>query len=381
MNQDIQSVHPSRQRPVHGRPVRMLLLCMAAILFCSPVAGQSVDPETQTRQADEEEERSVVSRLVDEADESDDGEVLVMDDDCDWTEEEQAIQERSQAVLRSWSCHSFRWFDSWWGDEYDFRENEVSGWFTMGGEYREYDGFDGRLRLKVRSSLPNLSNRWDIWLGRFDEESYVSDTLGQGGNFYTPGVVDRDEEDSWLLGMGHKRRGRKNGWDWNVGVRLRLPPEPYVKASYIYYTKPSAETDLRLRQTFFWRSDRGFGTTSRGDLSWWVDDVNVMYWEATGTVAEDTEGTRWFVGQTWYHLMKERHSFSLLAYAKGETSAEVEFKDAGLNFIYRQPFTRDYIYVSMGPTVSWPREKRYEERKFNLGFGVWLEVEFGDWSY
>ncbi len=26
--------------------------------------------------------------------------------------------------------------------------------------------------------------------------------------FYTPGLVDRGQEDSWLLGMGHRRRGR-----------------------------------------------------------------------------------------------------------------------------------------------------------------------------
>ena len=32
-------------------------------------------------------------------------------DDCDWYLENQPVQEQSQEVLRSWSCHTFRWFD------------------------------------------------------------------------------------------------------------------------------------------------------------------------------------------------------------------------------------------------------------------------------
>ena len=368
-------------RTARGWLVCVHMALLAPFLLSAGALAQDPDPEQETRSVEEEEERSVVARLVDEADETSDETVMVMSDDCDWYLEDQEIQEKSQEVLRSWSCHTFRWLDSWWGDEHDFQEKDVSGWFTVGGEYRDYDGFDGRLRLKVRSPLPNLSNRWDIWLGRFDEEAYVSDTLGQGGAYYTPGAVNRDEEDSWLLGMGHRRKSRKNGWDWNVGIRLNLPPEPYIKSSYFYYRKPTEETDLRLRQTFFWRSDRGFGTTSRGDLTWWVSDNDVMYWEASGTLAEDTDGVRWFAGQTWYHLMENRHSFSLLAYVKGETDRAVELKDAGLNFIWRRPFTRDYIYLSMGPTLTWPREEIEEKRDFNLGFGVWLEIEFGDWQY
>lgn len=381
MNGQVKSSQHTHPQIPRGRLACVGAICLAAFLVCGPTAAQEPDPEQETREAEAEEERSVVARLVDEADESSDETVMVMGDDCDWYLENREFQEKSQEVLRSWSCHTFRWFDGLFGDENDFQEEEVSGWLTFGGEYRDYDGFDGRLRLKVRSPLPNLSRRWDVWLGRFDEDAYLSDTQGLGGGNYTPGVVNRDSDDSWLLGMGHRRRGRKNGWDWNIGIRLNLPPEPYVKASYFYYRKPTEETDLRLRQTFFWRSDRGFGTTSRGDLTWWVNDSNVMYWEASGTVAEDTEGAKWYAGQTWYHLMENRHSFSLLAYAKGETDWEVELKDVGLNFIWRRPFTRDYIYLSMGPTLTWPREKIEEKRQMNLGFGVWLEIEFGDWRY
>ena len=138
-------------------------------------------------------------------------------DPCDWYFVDQQLQEKSREVLRSWSCYTFRWVDSWWGDEQEFDSDEVNGWMTIGGEYRKYDGFDGRLRLKVRAPLPNMSSRWNLWLGRLDEDSYLTDTMGQGGNFLTPGITglrETDEDDSWLLGLGHRRGRGRAGWRW-----------------------------------------------------------------------------------------------------------------------------------------------------------------------
>ena len=33
-------------------------------------------------------------------------------DQCDWTLENQELQEQTREIARSWSCHTFRWFDS-----------------------------------------------------------------------------------------------------------------------------------------------------------------------------------------------------------------------------------------------------------------------------
>ncbi len=303
------------------------------------------------------------------------------EDDCDWKLNDQEFQEQSQEVLRSWSCHTFRWFDSWWGDDYDFNERAVNGLLTIGAEYREYDGFDPRLRLKVRAPLPNLNSRWDLILGRVDEEAFVSDTQGQDSTFYNPGIVDRGEDTSWLLGLGHRPKGGKSGWDWSVGVRLRLPPEPYAKLSWFYNKQFTENTDFRFRQTFFWRSDEGFGTTSRGDMAYGINLKNVLRWEGILKVTEITEGTEWYFGQTWYHLLGNRSAFSLLSFARGKTDAAVGLQDVGFNLIWRRPFTRDWIYISMGPSITWPRELLEEKRELSLGFGLWFELEFGNWRY
>ena len=245
------------------------------------------------------------------------------EDQCDWELDDEELQEQTREIARSWSCHTFRWFDSWWGDEYDFDARAVNGLITLGTRYTQYYGWDPKLRIKVRAPLPNLTRRWDLILGRVDEEAFLTDTQGQDRTFYNPGAIDRGEDDAWLLGLGHRGKARKRGWDYSVGVRLRLPPEPYVKAQWYYNKDFSERSDFRFRQTFFWRSDRGFGTTSRGDVAYGINEKNVLRWEAFGTTHDKTQGVQWYAGQTWYHLFGGRSAFSLRSFIRGETDADV----------------------------------------------------------
>ena len=309
------------------------------------------------------------------------GQDAALADACDWDLAGRPIQEQSQDVLRSWSCHTFRWFDGLFGDSQDFDESAVNGMVTAGGEYTEYEGLDPKLRFRVRSQLPNMSTRWDLILGRVDEESEVSDTTGQDKIFYNPGVVDRGEDAEWLLGLGHRGQESKSGWDYSLGVRLGLPPNPYGKLQYYFNHDFSERTDLRFRQTLFWRRDQGFGTTSRGDLAFAIDARNVLRWEGIATAHDETEGTGWYFGQTWYHLFGVSSAISLRAFALGETNAPVELQDIGFDLTWRRPFTREWLFLSVGPSVRWPRELEEEERDLSLGFHVWLEMEFGDWRW
>lgn len=313
-----------------------------------------------------------------------DNEVPVADpgvDACDWDIAGDAVQEASQDVLRGMTCHTFRWFDGLFGDSEDFPEDEVNGFLTFGSRYTQYDGLEPRLRLRVRAPLPNVDKRWDLLLGRVDEDDYIADTQTQDRVFYNPGLVQRDPEPAWLLGLGHRRKDDGQGWDWSAGVRLRTPPVPFVRGQWFYSRAFTQQTDLRFRQTFFWRDDDGFGATSRGDLAYEINETNVLRWEGVVTISEATEDYKWYAGQTWYRLMGNNSAYSLLAFVRGETDAPVPLQEYGFNLIWRRPFTRDWLYLSVGPSITWPRYRLEESRELSLGFGVWIEMEFGEWVY
>ena len=212
---------------------------------------------------------------------------LTEEDLCDADFSDPYWQEDTQEFFRGVSCHTFRWFDGLFGHSIDYPEEAVSGLATVGGSWDEYEGFDSRFRFRVRAPLPNLDNRWSVILDRGDEDAYISDTETQNQTFYNPGLVNQRGEDSLLLGLGGRPReeGRK-GWDWSVGVRLRRSPVPYVRARWYYYKAFSPETDLRFRQTFFWRSDDGFGATTRADLTHAFNPQDVSRLEAVVTTSE-----------------------------------------------------------------------------------------------
>jgi hypothetical protein len=367
--------------------VILVLLAPGAVLHAPAAEAQwvhqerpTVDDTPQTIDSEEEAIDQIQDPFSHEDHPRPDTGQMEGEDECDWHLKGEPWQEQSQEVVRSFSCHSFRWFDGLWGDSRDFPENAVNGLVLLGTRWRQYDGFDPRFRFKVRAPLPNLDNKFDLVLGRVDEEAFISDTDTQDRMFYNPGIVT-DREESWLLGLGHRRKGKRSGWDTSLGLRLSSGLRLYGKLQYYYNKHFTENLDLRLRQTFFWRDDDGLGSTSRGDLAWGIDLKNVVRWEALGRISQKSEGTEWRVGQTWYHLFGDRNAFSLLTYARGKTGADVPLQDAGFVFNWRRPFTRDWMYLSMGPTITWPREQADEKREVSFGFNLWLEMEFGNWRY
>lgn len=299
---------------------------------------------------------------------------------CDWHLANLPWQERSRQVVYGISCRSMRWLDHLFGTEKDYPEEQVNGILLLGFEYREYDGFDLRTRFRVRAPLPNFSSRWDLIVGRENKEEFVSDTAPSDRVLYHPGL-SRDEDNEWLLGLGHRRKNRHKGFDYSVGLRLGTSPNLYAKVQYYYNKQFTEKTDLEFRQTVFWRTNEGLGTTTRATVVHQASARNVVRWETIATVSEDTGGMNWYAAQTWYHQLRGKSALSLLAFVRGETDEAVPLRDYGLNLIWRQPFTRDWMLLSMGPSITWPRTYRSERRELSLGFIVWVEMEFGDYQY
>jgi hypothetical protein len=309
------------------------------------------------------------------------GDLDSVTDACDWVLPGKPLQERSREVIRGISCHSLRWFDSLFGSEQDFDENAVSGELRLGLTYSQYEGFKPRLHFNVRAPLPNLSSRWDVLVGRVDAETYVTDTRNERSEFYNPGLIKRDDDAKWLLGLGKSNAGDPNGWDYAAGVHIDLPLDPFIRTRYYYARTFGTDDELSFRQTFFWRNNEGLGTTSRVGLEFSLAPRDVMRWEGVATVSQESDGVDWYAGNTWYHLLRDNKAFSVLAFVRGETTAEVPLKEYGFIFSWRQPLSRDWIYLSFGPSLTWPREHRYEQREASLGFIVWLDMTFGQWRY
>lgn len=296
---------------------------------------------------------------------------------CEQEPSSDHLPEQMQAGVHEFSCRTVRWIDSWFGDSEDFDEAAVSGKLKVSTSWNEFDHFEPRIRYRVRSDLPNFSSRWNAFLGRVDEEAFISNTETFEDRAIKQGIADRDDPE-WLLGLGYRDKPGTQGWDYSIGIRLRTPPRAYVKARYRRQYQLRPDLDLRFNQTIFWRDGIGFGTTTHVDSARDIGGTDLVRWELLATISEETEGTRWWAGNTWYHRQTPKHGISLLTFARGETGKSVSLHEYGFELTWRRRVAREWLYFNFGPTLTWPREEPEQKREASWGFAVSMDFEFGE---
>jgi hypothetical protein len=298
-------------------------------------------------------------------------------DKCDQQPSKDSLVENVQSGTFEYTCRTIRWFDSLFGNSRDFKEEQLFGRLSLGTAWSRYEGFDPSLRFRLRTDLPNVSSRWNAFFGRVDEEDFIRGTETQQDSAFRRGINDSDQPE-WLFGLGYKgRKPGEAGWDFSLGVRLRLPPQPYARAMYTKSWNIGRRHDLRYRQTFFARYDRGYGTTTSFDTVRELSDDDILRLELIGTLADYTEGVDWWAAHTWYHRLARQRGISLRSFARGRTKGEVTLTEFGLELSWRRQLNREWLFINAGPTLTWPRYFEAEKREASWGFAVLLEMDFG----
>ena len=275
-------------------------------------------------------------------------------------------------------CGAALWFDGLFGNpRYDQDSDATYGRLGLFEYYDRRDQFDTRLRLRARVALPALKDRLRLTLNRDNEQEEVEERPGDGENPVPQSFRTVDDE-SWLLGLGYSlRSGLDNGFDFGVGVRIRSPLDPYVKASYQHTWVFNRATALRFRETPFWRDSRGFGATTQVSLDYLLKENVLFRWNNVGTAAEDTEGLDWGTSVSAYQDLRRRAAISYTALLRGETGADVPIKNYGVEVRYRRQVFRKWLFLDLSSSLTWPRETLLEKREINPGVGVGLEMYFG----
>lgn len=286
--------------------------------------------------------------------------------------------DKMQRGVYSGVCGSAAWFDGLFGNpRYEQDSEETFGRLGLFEIYDRRDKLDTRLRLRARFALPNLENRLKLTFGRGDEQTLVEERPADTENPQPPNLQS-ENDDAWLLGLGYSRQGGlENGFDFGVGVRLRSSLDPYAKATYRHNFIFSNNTMLRFRETPFWRDSRGFGATTQLSLDRLATDTVLLRWNNVATVAEDTDGMEWGTSTTAFHSLGQRRGISYTALLRGETQADVRIQNYGFDTRYRQSVFREWLFMELSASLTWPRETLEEERKINPGVGIGFEMYFG----
>lgn len=293
-------------------------------------------------------------------------------------EHEMGMLERMRRRLTVSACASSAWLDSLFGDQIHYSDyRETYGSVSTGGLWSEYDGFDPRLRFRVRLQLPQWDERISAFAGRVGQQDYISDTENEFDALPTRQFGDLEDE-SVLVGLGYSNPRRTgNDFDAGVGVRVDLPLDPYARARYELVRAFSEHYVLTARETIFWQNSEGFGTTTRVNLDRALSDRMLLRWSNVGKYTEETLGLEWYTQLTLFQSIGQRTGLAWQLQVEGATDNEVQLTRYSARLIMRRQLTADWLFLELRGGAGWPRRKLSEEREISPEIGVALEMQFG----
>lgn len=273
-------------------------------------------------------------------------------------------------------CASARWFDGFFGSQrYDEEARKTRGRAQLRVVYDEYDDWEIDGRFRARYELPNLDRRVNAFLGREDEEEFVS---GTDDTFrFLPDFFRGEGREEWIVGLGYRPvSGDRRQTDFDIGVDVDTPLEPFARGRYRQYWLVGDRNLLRAQQSLYWTSQRGFGATTHFDAERPVGDQFLMRWSNRGTIDEESAGVDWFTGVTLYHGFGPDQAIALSLAAEGATDHEVGLHEYGSRVTYRRRMLREWFFGELIGGVSWPRESLLEDRDMAWHFGFGFEIQF-----
>jgi len=325
-----------------------ILLCFGAGGASAGSDGSEVLPEqgpiissSNTQSSDAQNENSEGHRTTEQAlfIETD----TKLDSRCKREAESEEWLDRMRAGTHSRMCYGASWLDGLFGDDERFQGENFSGKVSLGFKEDEVEGLDPRLRVRIRAKLPNVSNRFDAFLGRVEEDSFISNTEVAQDRLTNVGLRSTNDEDSeWLVGLGYRRPTKDhNGFDFSVGAKLSSGFSPYAKVAHRY--------------------------------------LNIAVLQGSVKYTEELSQWEWFTDATWHHSITDKRGISGSVYARGLEDSAVTVPEFGTTLTYVRPVLREWLYMELGVDFRWEREDFQTEYKSAARVGIQFEMLLGDY--
>ena len=299
---------------------------------------------------------------------------------ADQEQRKDPLLDRTQQTVYNLVNNTSKRFDTFFGaTDVESDENVSRGRLTTGYFLDRRDGSKTRVGIRARLPLPALRERGRFIFGRGDFDNLVDGTESEDVDTL-PERFDDFDDDDWLLGVGYNRQGGvAKGWDFGVGVRLKTPLEPYVRATYRWNRSYGESWMWRVHPRVFWQNQRGTGVSLTNILdyaynaSWLLRSWTILQGE------DEIEGLGWTQRFLAYQNLHESDAMSYSVFATGETNHEVPLQNYGIELRYRRQVAREWFFIIFSTRLDWPRELLIEKRESNFGAGIAFEMQFGDW--
>ncbi len=287
------------------------------------------------------------------------------------------IVDTTRVMLEETGCKTALWLDGLFADEADIESaRNTNGYLSTSASYSEFDGFETKVRLRVRIKLPSLKGRTSAFLGREDQSDFISDRVERFSlSSQLPKIDDREE---WLAGLGYALPGSKRvSADFRVGASGLSEPRVFLR-SRVHYTLHSDDDSVAyLRVTPFWQTRDGVGVTLGANYSHVLSPKLLLRLSSIGTTTEGDTGVDWSNAVTLYQNLTKGRGMAYQLFITGDTNAPEPLYEYGGAATFRQPLFGNKLYGEFSLGYTWPRLDPELPREGSYEVGIGLELPFG----
>jgi hypothetical protein len=390
---------------VPGGRIGVALALALALLFASPVLGQEMkdvppdppakdspasEPDGQTttpapeEQPEVEEPEEVEEPVETEA--SEERETMTArerrraDNPCAVRNvgDEPRLDQLRREIFET-VCEAAAKFDSFFGNRrFDEEARRTHGRAGLRVIWDEEDGvdFDGTLRVSV--DFPNLDHRVNAFLGREDEDAFLS---GSEDNLdFLPQFFQREGRQEWIVGLGYRPVGTdRSSLDFDAGVDVGSSVDPFLRSRYRHYWLVGDDNLIRARQTVYWTTRKGVGSGTLLEFERPLGQRTLARLSANVVFDDETEGGDWETGVTLFRGFSPNAAIAWYVGIDGESGREVPIESYGTRLTYRQRMLREWFFGELITGVTWPRDRLDQRRErayhVGVGFGIQFSAE------
>jgi hypothetical protein len=263
--------------------------------------------------------------------------------------------DRTHSMVERDLFESVAWFDRFFGDkriEVTERPESFLRWTTDARwDQEEHDSFRSTVRASLR--LPRLKDRWHLTISsenRGDPNAILPEDPGNPGL----DIGSRGRKSSTELVYDIFKTPRSI-LDVGAGVRVRIPPDAFVRTRFQHARPLALETLGRFTATAFWDARDGFGESNQFDIERRLAPPTLLRWSNAVTITETSRWWTWGTELSLLHKLSLKSAVTFAAGAAGATHPSWVATNYRVLARYRRNVWRKWLFLEWEPDVHWPR--------------------------
>ena len=249
------------------------------------------------------------------------------------------------------------WFDRFFGDERMVVTERPEAYLRWKTELRwdEEEHYSFRSSVRASLRLPRLKKRWHLVFtseSRGDPNAIIPEDPGNPG--LNPASQVRTSSTELIYDIF---RTPRSVLDAGVGVRVKIPPNAFVRTRFQHARPLALDTLGRLTVTAYWDAQDGPGESNQVDLERWLAPPTLLRWSNSFTIEENGYGWAWGTDLSLLHKLSPKSAITFSGGASGSTEPAWIAQNYRVLARYRRNVWRKWLFLEGEPDIHWPRKE------------------------